>query len=216
MKIDRFNEFSIDQQTLYVFDFDDTLMVTPRYEDIAMKYLNENLTVKDLLERALKRIGIDKSQLKIQDKRIFIEDPDKKYKEDKDWVRKGRRLYLIQPDEFCYLDESLPKSVKELFNLYNTVKEKCIITARPESTRNKIQETLNKFGFEKPKWGLHMCPNGRINAGKWKGEKIVELVKQSGFQNVIFYDDNSKYIRNAKKVVLEKLPNLNFKCIKVN
>jgi hypothetical protein len=191
-------------------------MVTPRYEDIAMKYLNENLTVKDLLERALKRIGIDKSQLKIQDKRIFIEDPDKKYKEDKDWVRKGRRLYLIQPDEFCYLDESLPKSVKELFNLYNTVKEKCIITARPESTRNKIQETLNKFGFEKPKWGLHMCPNGRINAGKWKGEKIVELVKQSGFQNVIFYDDNSKYIRNAKKVVLEKLPNLNFKCIKVN
>ncbi len=216
MKIDRFNEFSIDQQTLYVFDFDDTLMVTPRYEDIAMKYLNENLTVKDLLERALKRIGIDKSQLKIQDKRIFIEDPDRNYKEDKDWVRKGRRLYLIQPDEFCYLDESLPKNVKELFNLYNTVKEKCIITARPESTRNKIQETLNKFGFEKPKWGLHMCPNGRINAGKWKGEKIVELVKQSGFQNVIFYDDNSKYIRNAKKVVLEKLPNLNFKCIKVN
>jgi len=216
MKIDRFNEFNIENGTLYVFDFDDTLMVTPRYEDIAMKYLNENLTVKDLLERALKRIGIDKSQLKIQDKRIFIEDPDKNYKEDKDWVRKGRRLYLIQPDEFCYLDESLPKSVKELFNLYNTVKEKCIITARPESTRNKIQETLNKFGFEKPKWGLHMCPNGRINAGKWKGEKIVELVKQSGFQNVIFYDDNSKYIRNAKKVVLEKLPNLNFKCIKVN
>jgi len=216
MKIDRFNEFNIENGTLYVFDFDDTLMVTPRYEDIAMKYLNENLTVKDLLERALKRIGIDKSQLKIQDKRIFIEDPDKNYKEDKDWVRKGRRLYLIQPDEFCYLDESLPKSVKELFNLYNTVKEKCIITARPESTRNKIQETLNKFGFEKPKWGLHMCPNGRINAGKWKGEKIVEIVKQSGFQNVIFYDDNSKYIRNAKKVVLEKLPNLNFKCIKVN
>jgi hypothetical protein len=216
MKIDRFNEFNIENGTLYVFDFDDTLMVTPRYEDIAMKYLNENLTVKDLLERALKRIGIDKSQLKIQDKRIFIEDPDKNYKEDKDWVRKGRRLYLIQPNEFCYLDESLPKNVKELFNLYNTVKEKCIITARPESTRNKIQETLNKFGFEKPKWGLHMCPNGRINAGKWKGEKIVEIVKQSGFQNVIFYDDNSKYIRNAKKVVLEKLPNLNFKCIKVN
>ena len=152
VKIDRFNEFNIENGTLYVFDFDDTLMVTPRYEDIAMKYLNENLTVKDLLERALKRIGIDKSQLKIQDKRIFIEDPDKNYKEDKDWVRKGRRLYLIQPDEFCYLDESLPKSVKELFNLYNTVKEKCIITARPESTRNKIQETLNKFGFEKPKW----------------------------------------------------------------
>ena len=46
-----------------------------------------------------------------------------------------------------------------------------------------------------------MCPDGRINAGQWKGEKIVELSKITGFQNVIFYDDNSKYIRGAKKVV---------------
>jgi len=173
VKIDRFNEFNIDQKTLYVFDFDDTLMVTPRYEDIAIKFLNENLTVKDLLDRAVKRLGIDKSNLKVQDKRIFIEDPNKNYKEEKDWVRKGDRLYLVQPDEFCYLDESLPKELKELAKLYKSVKDKCIVTA------------------------------------------IVELSNISGFENVIFYDDNSKYIRGAKKIVSEKLPNLNFKCIKV-
>jgi hypothetical protein len=215
VKIDRFTEFSIDQQTLYVFDFDDTLVVSPRYEDIAIKFLNENLTVKDLLDRAIKRIGIDKSKLRVQDKRIFIEDPNKIYQEQKDWVRKGNRLYLVQPDEFSYLDESLPKQTKELVNLYKSVKDKCIVTARPESMRDKIESVLNQFGLEEPKWGLHMAPDGKINAGKWKGEKIVELVNTTGFQNVIFYDDNSKYIRGAKKVVQEKLPNLNFKCIKV-
>jgi hypothetical protein len=50
-------------------------MVTPRYEDIALKFLNENLTVKELLDRSVKRIGIDKSKLKVQDRRIFFEDP---------------------------------------------------------------------------------------------------------------------------------------------
>jgi hypothetical protein len=215
VKIDRFHEFSIEQQTLYVFDFDDTLMVTPRYEDIALKFLNENLTVKELLDRSVKRIGIDKSKLKVQDRRIFFEDPNKEYKEVKDWVRKGTRMYLVQPDEFCYLEESLPKQIKELFNLYNSVVDKCIVTARPESMRNKIEFVLKQFGFQNSKWGLHMCPDGRINAGQWKGEKIVELAKTTGFENVIFYDDNSKYIRGAKKVVSKELPNLNFKCIKV-
>lgn len=215
VKIDRFQDFNIEQQTLYVFDFDDTLMVTPRYEDIAIKFLTENLKVKELLDRALKRIGVNKSQLKVQDKRIFIEDPNKFYKEEKDWVRKGNRLYLVQPDEFSYLDESLPNKLKELSNLYNQVEEKCIVTARPESMRHKIETVLDNFQLAKPKWGLHMAPDSRINAGKWKGEKIVELVNSTGFQNVIFYDDNSKYIRGAKKIVSEKLPNLNFKCIKV-
>lgn len=215
VKIDKFNEFNIENKTLYVFDFDDTLMVTPRYEDIAVKYLTENLTVKELLDRAIKRIGINKEQLKVQDRRIFIEDPDKHYKEEKDWVRKGNRLYLVQPDEFCYLDESLPTQVKELVELYKSVKDKCIVTARPQSMRNKIESVLKQFGLDSPKWGVHMCPNSRMNAGKWKGEKIVELVKMTGFNNVIFYDDNSKYIRGAKQVVSEKLPNLNFKCVKV-
>ena len=215
VKIDKFNEFSIENKTLYVFDFDDTLMVTPRYEDIAVKYLTENLTVKELLNRSVKRIGVTKDQLKVQDRRIFIEDPDKRFKEEKDWVRKGNRLYIVQPDEFSYLDESLPTQVKELVELYKSVQDKCIVTARPQSMRNKIESVLKQFGLDNPKWGVHMCPNSRMNAGKWKGEKIVELVKLTGFNNVIFYDDNSKYIRGAKQVVSEKLPNLNFKCIKV-
>ncbi len=216
VKIDRFSDFGIGNKILYVFDFDDTLMESPRYEDIARKYLFENVTVKELLDKSIKRLGVNKSQLKVQDRRIFIEDPNKLYPEVKDWIRKGNRLYLVQPDQFCYLDESLPDKLKELSKLYNSVEDKCIVTARPESIRPKIESILEEFGLDKPKFGLHMCPDGKINAGKWKGETIVKIVKETGFKNVIFYDDNSKYIRNAKKVVTEQLPNLNFKTVKVS
>lgn len=216
VKIDRFSEFDIDSNTLYVFDFDDTLVVTPRYEDIAATYLYESLTVKDLLNRAIQLIGIEKNKLKIQDKRIYFEDPEMNYSEIKDyWVRKGSRIYLLQPDEFSYLDESLPTKLKSLSELYNKVENKCIVTARPEKMRFKIEQVLSQLGLEKPKWGLHMCPDERMNAGKWKGDKIIELSKTTGFAKVIFYDDNSKYIRNAKKVISEKMPNLDFTAIKV-
>ena len=90
VKIDRFSNFNI--RTLYVFDFDDTIVVSPRYEDIALEYLSENLKVKDLIDRAIKSIGIEKSQLKFQDGRIFVEDPNNNYNQTKDWTRKGTRL----------------------------------------------------------------------------------------------------------------------------
>lgn len=212
-KIDRFSNFNI--RTLYVFDFDDTIVVSPRYEDIALEYLSENLKVKDLIDRSIKSIGIEKSQLKFQDGRIFVEDPNNNYNQTKDWTRKGTRLYLIQPDEFCYLDESLPKKLKEVSDIYNQSKDKCIVTARPEGARDKIVSVLNKLNLKLPKYGLHMRPDFLKNAGSWKGEKIVELAKKYNFNKVVFYDDNSKYIRKAKKVVSEKMPELEFITIKV-
>ena len=217
VKIDRFSDFDVEKRTLYVFDFDDTLVVTPRYEDIALNYIKENLTVEDLVNRAINSVGVQKSQLRVQDGRIFVQDSEMKLKEDpKYWVRKGERLYLIPPDEFSYLDESLPKSIKpEIVELYKSVEDKCIVTARPEGMRKKIEMVLQEFGLDNPKWGLHMCPNVRMNAGKWKGDKIMELATSGNFTKVLFYDDNSKYIRNAKKVISEKMPNLDFTAIKV-
>lgn len=214
VKIDRFSNFNR-ERTLYVFDFDDTLVVSPRYEDIALEYLSENLKVKDLVNRAIKSIGIEKSQLKFQDGRIFIEDPNNNYNQNKDWTKKGTRLYLVQPDEFCYLDESLPKIIKNVSEIYNQVKDKCIVTARPEGVRDKITKALDDLNLKLPKYGLHMKPDFLKNAGSWKGEKIVELAKKYNFNKVIFYDDNSKYIRKAKKVVSEKMPELEFITIKV-
>lgn len=215
MKIKNYNEFTSDN-VLYIFDFDDTLVNSPSFEDLAIEYLKEDITIKDLLNQSINRIGVTLDDLKWQDGRIYVLDPNKQLKEFGNWVRKGDRLYMFSPNLFHISDISLPKSLKtEISELYKSVENKCIVTAREESLRDKITRTLLNLGLELPKYGLHMAPNGTKNAGHWKGEKIVELINETGFQKAIFYDDNTKYIKKATKVVKEKLPNLDFTTIKV-
>jgi hypothetical protein len=213
--IKSFQDFNIDKDTLYIFDFDDTLVNSPSFDKLAIEYLKEDLTIKDLLIQSVNRIGVSLNDLKWQDGRIYVIDPNKELKEFGNWVRKGDRLYMFTPNAFHLSDLSLPSTLKELSELYKSVENKCIVTAREESLRGKITKTLLDLGLELPKYGLHMAPNGTKNAGHWKGERIVEIIKETGFQKAIFYDDNQKYIKRATKVVIEKLPNLDFKTIKV-
>jgi hypothetical protein len=215
MKIKNYNEFT-SENVLYIFDFDDTLVNSPSFEELAIKYLKEDITIKDLLDQSIKRVGVTLDDLKWQDGRIYVLDPNKELKEFGNWVRKGDRLYMFSPNLFHVSDISLPKSLKtEISDLYKSVENKCIVTAREESLRNKISNKLLDLGLEIPKYGLHMAPVGTKNAGHWKGERIVEIINETGFQKAIFYDDNIKYIKRATKVVKEKLPNFDFTSIKV-
>jgi hypothetical protein len=214
MKIKNYNEFT-SENVLYIFDFDDTLVNSPSFDELAINYLKEDITIKDLLNQSINRVGVTLDDLKWQDGRIYVLDPNKELKEFGNWVRKGDRLYMFTPNAFHLSDLSLPSTLKELSELYKSVENKCIVTAREESLRNKITRTLLDLGLELPKYGLHMAPNGTKNAGHWKGEKIVEIINETGFQKAIFYDDNAKYIKRATKVVREKLPNFDFTPIKV-
>lgn len=214
MRIKNYNEFTSDN-VLYIFDFDDTLVNSPSFEELAIEYLKEDITIKDLLNQSIKRVGVTLDDLKWQDGRIYVLDPNKELKEFGNWVRKGDRLYMFTPNAFHLSDLSLPETLKELSELYKSVENKCIVTAREESLRDKITRTLLNLGLELPKYGLHMAPVGTKNAGHWKGERIVEIIKETGFQKAIFYDDNAKYIKRATKVVREKLPDFDFTPIKV-
>jgi hypothetical protein len=215
MKIKNYNEFT-SENVLYIFDFDDTLVNSPSFEELAIKYLKEDITIKDLLDQSIKRVGVTLDDLKWQDGRIYVLDPNKELKEFGNWVRKGDRLYMFSPNLFHVSDISLPKSLKtEISDLYKSIENKCIVTAREESLRSKVTNRLLDLGLELPKYGLHMAPNGTKNAGHWKGEKIVEIINETGFQKAIFYDDNIKYIKRATKVIKEKLPNFDFTSIKV-
>jgi len=218
MIIKKFQDFT-DQNTLYVFDLDDTLVETPRFEDLVIEYLKENVTVKDILDNSIKKINVKLSDLNWENGRVYLDDPNSSItlqNNDKNWVRKGKRVYLLTPDEFGIIDISLPTKIKELVNLYNSVENKCIVTARSEKIRNKIEKILNSFGIEYPNYGLHMYPHiNHYQVGTWKGNKIVEIVNNNKFNKVIFYDDNSRYIKSVNKVITEKLPNLDFKSIKV-
>lgn len=218
MKIKKFFEFK-ENIDFYIFDFDDTLVETPDFEKIALPYLKEKLNIKDLINKCKNEIDFNRNEIKFLDGRIYIDDPNHLIKipnNSKYWIRKGLRIYLLQPNEFSLLDESIPKKTKELKDLYNSVENKCIVTARPEIIREKIIKSLKELGFEYPKFGLHMYPylNHR-NAGEWKGKKIVELIKETGFKSAIFYDDNSKYIKKAKRVIDNELPGFNIKYVKV-
>lgn len=218
MKIKKFNEFKV-ENVLYIFDFDDTLVETPDFEELAIEYLKEDVTISSLLKRCTDEIGISDNKLKWQDNRIYIEDPQSNFNinpNSKYWVRKSNRIYLLPPNEFSLSDMSLPSETKELKKLYNSVENKCIVTARPEIMRGKIIETLKRLGFEVPKFGLHMYPHlNHRNAGQWKGHKIVDILNDTGFKSAIFYDDNPRYIKKARKVIEELLPNFDIKYVKV-
>lgn len=217
-KIKKFNEFKV-ESVLYIFDFDDTLVETPEFEDLAIEYLKEDVTISDLLKKCTDEIGISDNQLKWQDNRIYFEDPQSNFDispNSRYWVRKGNRVYLLSPNEFSLSDMSLPSETKELKELYNSVENKCIVTARPEIIRSKIINSLKTLGFQDPKFGLHMYPHlNHRNAGEWKGHKIVEILNDTGFKSAIFYDDNPKYIKKARRVIDQELPGFDIKYVKV-
>ena len=70
MKIKKYTEFN----TLYIFDFDDTIVDTPSFEETITKYLKENITSKELLDKSLDYINANISDLNLETGRIFIND----------------------------------------------------------------------------------------------------------------------------------------------
>lgn len=201
---------------LHIFDLDGTLVYSPSFEELAIKWLSENVTIRDLIEKSINIINADINDLKWQDGRIYINDPHKKYIASKNWVRKNDRLYLITPNEFHTSEISLPaKKIQKIVDIYNSIEDKCIVTARSEQIRNEIINRIKELGMEMPKYGVHMAPENSRNLGTWKGNKIVEILKNTGFKSATFYDDNAKYIRKASEVVQAKMPEINWKTIKI-
>jgi hypothetical protein len=210
--IKKFNDFS---STLHAFDFDNTLAKTPKFEDIAKAFLEEN-TVKGLLNKSIDKLNeVDVSMLNYENGRIYISDPSREIKTTGNWIRKGNRIYLTTPNGFDYIEESMPSELKNTADIYKSVENKCIITARPEGSRQLLDKTLQKLGIEYPNYGLYMRPDGLNNAGRWKGFQICELAKKYNFSSIVFYDDNPKYIKGVKEFVSNNLPSLNLKVIKV-
>ena len=208
---------SFDSDILYIFDFDETLVKTPTFEEVAIEFLSENISIKDMLKISVDRIGVDLSDIKWENGRLYVDDPNQSIEVNGNWVRKNNRVYLLTPHRFPFTDISLPKHLKELSDMYNNVENKCIVTARPEDIRSKIITTMEKLGLKKPKYGLFMFPigTGSGNPGLWKGHKIVEILKETGFKKAHFFDDNSKVVNRVERIVRQSLPDIKFMVTKV-
>ena len=212
--IKNFNDFS-NQDTLVIFDLDNTLVNVPSFEKLAIEFLKENVTIKNMLENSIRKIEVSMIDLKWENGRIFINDPNFEKQCVSNWVRKGSRIYLTTPEIFYTSDISLPISLKKLSDLYKSVENKCIVTARWENCRSRVEKRLSELGLDLPKYGLHMAPDHTRNAGVWKGHEIVKILKETGFTKAKFYDDNSKYLSKASKVVREEMPHVKWEPIKV-
>ena len=205
-------------ETLYIFDFDDTIVDSPRFEEMAIEYLKENETIGTLLQKSVNQIGVTFRDLKVENGRLYVNDPDEKITIKGNWVRKKKRVYLVAPDKFYFSDLSLPKSPTKLAEFYNQVENKAIVTGRMKGMKSKLEKVLDDFGLEQPNHGLFCYPLGDESGDKvaiWKGKTIVQLIKDTGFKKVKFYDDNSKWVNKVVEAVKRDLPEIDFEGIKV-
>jgi hypothetical protein len=212
-----YEKFGTDSETLYIFDFDDTLVDTPNFEEEVIKLLKESVTVKSLLKRSVGMIGKSMSDLKWEHGRIYVSDPDSEIEVKGNWVRKKQRVYLMVPDKFYYTELSLPKKALPLGEFYNSVENKAIVTGRIRDMKPKIEKNLDSLGLDQPSHGLFCYPSRdeiSDRVAEWKAKTIVRLIKKSGFKKVKFYEDRSKWLRTVKNAVEKKLPYVEFEGIK--
>jgi len=221
-----FENFQEDE-TLYIFDFDDTLVDSPSFEELAIEYLdlfkrglvtNENTTISNLINKSLKFVNKSKSDLTIENGRIYIEDPNQTIELNGNWVRKGLRVYMVTPNVYHFLDISFPTKVKELSEMYKKVQNKAIVTGRMVDLKEKVKESLSKFGLEMPNHGLFCFPSKNDTSDRvaeWKAKTIVQLLKDTGFKRAKFYDDKPKWVKKVVNAVKSELPDVDFEGIRV-
>jgi len=213
-----FENFGTDD-TLYIFDFDDTLVDTPSFEELAIQYLTESKNIGDLIKRSLQFVNKEQKDLKIENGRIYIEDPNQTIEPKGNWVRKGLRVYMVTPNVYHFLDISLPTKVKELSELYKQVQNKSIVTGRMVDLKEKVIESLEKFGLELPNNGLFCYPSKddrTDRVAEWKAKTIVQLLKDTGFKKAKFYDDKPKWVKRVVTAVRSELPEVEFEGIRVH
>ncbi len=198
-------ESTKENKTLFIFDFDDTLMFSPSFNDKVSQILNENITTKDLLDRSLSFLNLkaDTNLLKIDNDQIYILDPEHKIEVRGNWNRKGDKIFLITPHMWSKIEDSFSNKKTPLSNLYNSVENKCIVTARPKDSEELVIKKLKELNLDDPNYGLYTMPleSGVGNPGAWKAKQIIKIIKETNFEKYLFYDDNKKVLNRVDREV---------------
>lgn len=215
--LENYNTFGSSNE-LSIFDFDDTLVRTPDFSNLAIKLLKEGHTIASLLNVCLDEIGANLSDLKHENGRIYVLN-DERFQMDnmvRNWVVKGNRLYLTSPSQFSLSDISLPTGLNpEIAEIYKECKNKAIVTARSSRIEDKVRKSLTKFGLEQPNKGLFTYPGNAGTTPRWKSEVISKLIEENNPSTVYFYDDNRKTIKEVDRVIKLKFPDVEIVCVRV-
>lgn len=204
--LERFDMFNIDMledtKVLYAFDMDDTLVYGQRFESYVKYLIKEYLTPEDILMKELDEVGIELSELKYDNGRIYFDDTsDIEISKNSDWIRKKDRIYLKQPEYFFLSDYSLPTNTNDrIVDIYHKAVNKCIITVRKDLIKTRTEKSLADLGIEEPNYGLHMYPSIEHKfKSEWKIDEILKICDENEFKTVHYFDDNIKLIKKMKR-----------------
>ena len=186
--------------TLHVFDFDDTMFHSNNFED-SIKYLIEKLTPENILKKSINDININLKDLKYDNGRIYVDDIDQliNIPKNSEWIRKKDRIYLTQPESYYLTEEGKPdKPNNTIIELYNSVDNRAILTARKEKFKNIILDTLHRFNIEEPNIGIFMYPDKtNIQPSMWKAHKLLEIYKNGNYNEIHYYDSLLRHTHHS-------------------
>jgi hypothetical protein len=152
-----------------------------------------------LLLKELDKVNKTKEDIHMEHGRIFVNDVDEELLNGSLWVKKKDRYYLTTPEDFYLYDEGKPKETNnKILKIYNSCKNKCIITIRKQKNRFETEQLLKDLSIELPNKGLFMFPYVIIkNKGEWKSTIIKQLLDR--YKKVVYFDDDIKILKRMKR-----------------
>lgn len=185
---------------LYAFDLDETIVFSTRFEN-KVKHLLEKKS-EDIFLDEIKKLNVNIEDVKYENGRIYVNDYNNEIiiPKKSSWVRKKNRIYLLQPDDYLLMDDSLPDKINNsILDLYKKSKYKCIITIRSIKIKDKIKKSLDNLNIDYPNYGLFMYPyKSHSLKAKWKSSILIDLFNKYDFEKIYYFDDNNKLLKKMK------------------
>lgn len=217
-------------KTIYIFDLDDSLTVTPVFADfIGVKDgeeigHNSNYNEYFKMTRAAfwDKLSKPVSFVRKGDFIVVINKSTGKpfdgdtmnYFRDK----RGQKMFEVVNDilvlrsftGFHSDPRTIGKRVNEpVYEAYKSAENKMILTGRDEKLRPEIEKVLNEIGVEYPNYGLMMY-SGNEGIKKFKTRVIIESIQKNEWNEVHFYEDRQDWLHFAEGSVKEKFPDIKF------
>jgi len=127
-------------------------------------------------------------------------------------AEKEGRLILEEPKGFYSYQETIGMQANEnVVEIYQSVKNKAILTGRDISMYPDITRKLSYMGIDLPKNGLY-CFDGRYykNIKDFKGEIVNMLIEMHSWDVVHVYEDKQNWLSHIEESVKEKNKQVEF------